>query len=276
LITEAQGANILAYYTQGQGLISQRRNNASYFYHYDGLGSTKALTDANQNIQSSTIYDAWGNILSNTGSIQNVYLFRGKDGWYYEDGVNLIRARNFYSPATGQITRSLSRLNTSNSPPQVSGGSFIGPSPFDGQFWDYPKFEDSDLPPVPPPDPPAGRKGCYIIRDWSGIHFEKLDNSNYICRLTGTETISALMRHCYWECDLTCFGYLLKWRKRLWYCRPCEIAPLGSLAVTKSEYGMHVRLHMQFGFKTTIWRPSMAYDPEMECYLRAYPRIRCP
>jgi len=31
LIAEAQGANILAYYTQGQGLLSQRRNNASYF-----------------------------------------------------------------------------------------------------------------------------------------------------------------------------------------------------------------------------------------------------
>ena len=84
LITEAQGANILAYYSQGQGLISQRRNNASYFYHYDGLGSTKALTDASQNIQSSTIYDTWGNVLQASGTIINPVLYFGAFSYYGE------------------------------------------------------------------------------------------------------------------------------------------------------------------------------------------------
>ncbi|MGC8843985.1 MAG: hypothetical protein ACP5QS_08600, partial [bacterium] len=65
---EGQASSIPHYSTQGQGLLSQRRNNASYFYHYDGLGSTKALSDTNQNIQNTTIYDAWGNVLQASGT----------------------------------------------------------------------------------------------------------------------------------------------------------------------------------------------------------------
>ncbi|MGB9877949.1 MAG: hypothetical protein ACPLPS_09305, partial [bacterium] len=38
LIIEAQEANILAYYTQGQGLLSQRRNNDSCFHHSHPMG----------------------------------------------------------------------------------------------------------------------------------------------------------------------------------------------------------------------------------------------
>ncbi|MBC7330788.1 hypothetical protein H5T88_10630 [bacterium] len=102
LIIESQGANILAYYTQGQGLISQRRNNASYFYHYDGLGSTKALTDANQNIQSTTIYDAWGNFLQASGAITNPYLYVGELG-YYGDAEMYLLTQRWYNPVVGRF-----------------------------------------------------------------------------------------------------------------------------------------------------------------------------
>jgi RHS repeat-associated protein len=104
VIAEAQGANILAYYTQGQGLISQRRNNASYFYHYDGLGSTKALTDANQNIQSSTIYDAWGNILQSSGTITNPYLYVGELGYYGDGDAGMyLLTQRWYNPTIGRF-----------------------------------------------------------------------------------------------------------------------------------------------------------------------------
>jgi RHS repeat-associated protein len=111
LIIEAQGANILAYYTQGQGLISQRRNNASYFYHYDGLGSTKALTDANQNIQSSAIYDAWGNILQSSGTITNPYLYVGELGYYGDGDAGMyLLTQRWYNPVVGRfVVRDLLR-----------------------------------------------------------------------------------------------------------------------------------------------------------------------
>jgi RHS repeat-associated protein len=104
LIAEAQGASILAYYTQGQGLISQRRNNASYFYHYDGLGSTKALTDANQNIPNTTKYDAWGNILQAFGTITNPYLYVGELGYYGDGDAGMyLLTQRWYNPVVGRF-----------------------------------------------------------------------------------------------------------------------------------------------------------------------------
>jgi RHS repeat-associated protein len=104
LIAEAQGSSILAYYTQGQGLLSQRRNNASYFYHYDGLGSTKALTDANQNIQNTTKYDAWGNILQGSGTITNPYLYVGELGYYSDGDAGMyLLTQRWYNPAVGRF-----------------------------------------------------------------------------------------------------------------------------------------------------------------------------
>jgi RHS repeat-associated protein len=104
VIAEAQGANFLVYYTQGQGLISQRRNNASYFYHYDGLGSTKALTDANQNIQNTTKYDAWGNILQSSGTITNPYLYVGELGYYGDGDAGMyLLTQRWYNPTIGRF-----------------------------------------------------------------------------------------------------------------------------------------------------------------------------
>jgi RHS repeat-associated protein len=94
----------LVYYTQGQGLLSQRRNNASYFYHYDGLGSTKALTDANQNVQSSTKYDAWGNILQASGTITNPYLYVGELGYYGDGDAGMyLLTQRWYNPLIGRF-----------------------------------------------------------------------------------------------------------------------------------------------------------------------------
>jgi RHS repeat-associated protein len=85
-------------------LISQRRNNASYFYHYDGLGSTKALTDANQNIQNTTKYDAWGNILQSSGTITNPYLYVGELGYYGDGDAGMyLLTQRWYNPVIGRF-----------------------------------------------------------------------------------------------------------------------------------------------------------------------------
>ncbi|MBC7329731.1 hypothetical protein H5T88_05150 [bacterium] len=117
LIIEAQGSSILAYYTQGQGLLSQRRNNASYFYHYDGLGSAKVLTDANQNIQNTTIYDAWGNVLQSSGTITNSYLYVGEHGYCFDQDINLtLTGERFLNISHGTfLTRDPARFNARNS-----------------------------------------------------------------------------------------------------------------------------------------------------------------
>jgi hypothetical protein len=55
-------------YVHGIDLISQNRSEAKSFYLVDGLGSTRALTDASGVVTDSYIYDAYGNRLSSTGT----------------------------------------------------------------------------------------------------------------------------------------------------------------------------------------------------------------
>jgi hypothetical protein len=75
LIAELDGnGNLVAVYTHGAtGLISQRRGTVSHFYHFDGLGSTMELTDANEAVTDTYRYDAWGNVLASTGTTVNPY-----------------------------------------------------------------------------------------------------------------------------------------------------------------------------------------------------------
>jgi len=95
---------IMVSYTQGQGLMNQRRGSSSYFYHYDGLGSTKALTDVNQNTQASYIYDAWGNILQTNGTIVNPYIYVGELGYYADgDSEMYLLTQRWYNSVVGRF-----------------------------------------------------------------------------------------------------------------------------------------------------------------------------
>ena len=92
---------LMAYYTFGQDLISQERGTAVSYYHRDGLGSTRALTDTHEVVTDTYIFDGYGNKLSSTGSTVNTSLFAGEHfdpnvGFYY------LRAR-YYDQNTGRF-----------------------------------------------------------------------------------------------------------------------------------------------------------------------------
>ncbi|MGB9607900.1 MAG: RHS repeat domain-containing protein, partial [bacterium] len=143
-IIEAQDSSILAYYTQGQGLLSQRRNNTSYFYHYDGLGSTKALSDTNQNIQNTTIYDAWGNVLQSSGTVPNPYLYVGELSYYADSDAGMyLLTQRWYNPVIGRfvvrdpLSKSLGvKLQMSYIYAHANPVNFVDPSGLRG-FWDW-------------------------------------------------------------------------------------------------------------------------------------------
>ena len=98
----APDGTVEAYYTYGHDLISQVRDGQQSFYHVDGLGSTRALTDANGNVTDTYNYDAYGNLADATGNTVNHYLYTGEQydsnlGNYY------LRAR-YYDPSVGRFT----------------------------------------------------------------------------------------------------------------------------------------------------------------------------
>jgi large repetitive protein len=94
---------VVVSYTHGNDLISQTRDGVGSFYHVDGLGSTRGLSDTSGNLIDTYSYQAFGDLLNSSGGSENKYLFAGEQfdpvlGDYYN------RAR-YYDPETGRFTR---------------------------------------------------------------------------------------------------------------------------------------------------------------------------
>ena len=85
-------------------LVSQRRSTTTKYYHFDALGSTVALTDANEDVTDTDKYFAFGKSLTNSGNTVNNLRFVGNLGYYNEAALSLqyLRAR-YYQPSTGRF-----------------------------------------------------------------------------------------------------------------------------------------------------------------------------
>jgi RHS repeat-associated protein len=89
--TNAAG-DLVAYYVRADDLLAVMRPDGggfiSRFYHADGLGSIRRLTDVNGNITDGYSYSAFGELLAHTGSDPQPYTFAGEPydpniGFYY-------------------------------------------------------------------------------------------------------------------------------------------------------------------------------------------------
>ena len=90
-------------YTFGDDLISQDRAAIVNYYNYDGLGSTRSLTDSLGQITDSYDYNAYGAVLDQAGNSENSYLFTGEQ---YDAATKqyYLRAR-YYDPGNGRFTQ---------------------------------------------------------------------------------------------------------------------------------------------------------------------------
>jgi RHS repeat-associated protein len=94
VLAETTDATLTAYYVRGEEILAQMRTGTpgatwtSRFYHADGLGSTRALTDETATVSDRWNYSAFGELLEHAGSDGNAYLFAGEpldpaSGLYY-------------------------------------------------------------------------------------------------------------------------------------------------------------------------------------------------
>ncbi|MFY9233102.1 MAG: RHS repeat-associated core domain-containing protein [Fimbriimonadaceae bacterium] len=72
--------------THGFGLINTNREGTKRYFHFDGLGSTWALTDSSQVVQDTYIWSAFGIREASSGSSVNPFRYVGQFG-YYDDGA---------------------------------------------------------------------------------------------------------------------------------------------------------------------------------------------
>ena len=100
-VTTAKYVRGLGYGGGIGGIISTTRNQAIRYYLYDGRGDVVGLTDPQGILVQSYQYDAYGNILSSTGSETNPYQFSTKE---FSSRSNLIHfGARTYDPMTGRF-----------------------------------------------------------------------------------------------------------------------------------------------------------------------------
>jgi len=91
------------HYTHGDDLIGQQSAAGAFYYHYDGLGSTRALTDNTEAVTDTYDYEAFGDLLNRTGLTDNNYLYTGEQ---YDPNLDqyYLRAR-YYNQGIGRFTQ---------------------------------------------------------------------------------------------------------------------------------------------------------------------------
>ncbi|RLS57511.1 MAG: RHS repeat-associated core domain-containing protein [Planctomycetota bacterium] len=100
--TDAAGATETAFTTEPStygSLISHRKAGASTTYHFDALGSTRALTDASETVVERYNYTAFGTLLGSP-TLLTPFQWGGMVGYYWDADLatQYIRARH-YQPA---------------------------------------------------------------------------------------------------------------------------------------------------------------------------------
>jgi RHS repeat-associated protein len=90
-------------YLFGPGIdepLAMSRGGNIYFYAVDGLGSVNLVTDTSGAVQDAYLYDAWGVIKSQAGTLANDFGYTARE--FAEAGLWYYRAR-YYQPAIGRF-----------------------------------------------------------------------------------------------------------------------------------------------------------------------------
>jgi len=98
-----EGGGTSADYMVGPGIdepLAMSRGGQIYYYAVDGLGSATAVTNASGTVQNSYLYDAWGQIRSQTGSLANPFTYTAREAG--EASTMFYRAR-YYQPSIGRF-----------------------------------------------------------------------------------------------------------------------------------------------------------------------------
>jgi RHS repeat-associated protein len=103
VVAESDGSGqVVAAYVRGDDLLAVVRPGGTRFFHADGLGSTRVLTDELGAVTDTYAYEAFGQLDAHVGSDVNAYLFAGQaldpnSGFYYNNA-------RWFDPRVGRFT----------------------------------------------------------------------------------------------------------------------------------------------------------------------------
>jgi len=118
IMAQKTGSNVMWFMYDSDGTrVGFTYNGAVYHYTTNAQGDVTGITDANDTLVVEYSYDAWGKLLSTTGSmavtigVQNPFLYRG---YYYdsETGLYYLNSR-YYDPQTGRFLNADGQIDPS-------------------------------------------------------------------------------------------------------------------------------------------------------------------
>ncbi len=135
VVAETSGGLLAAYFVRGDELLAVLRPGseagswAARFYHADGLGSIRALTDGSGAVTDRYSFTAFGELLSHQGDDANAYLFAGEmldpsSGFYYN------RAR-WMDPEVGRFVSVDPFPGSATEPATLHKYLYVGANPVD-------------------------------------------------------------------------------------------------------------------------------------------------
>ena len=115
-------------YLYGDDLIQQSQASANErYYLYDGLGSTRLLSDSTGSITDTYDYEAFGSVLNQSGATQNNYQFTGEQ---YDSTLDqyYLRAR-YYDPNSARFTQMDTWMGNNADPLSLHKYFYVGSDP---------------------------------------------------------------------------------------------------------------------------------------------------
>ena len=114
VLAESVNGSLDVAYHYGDDLISQSRSGGVSYFHVDGLGSTRVLTDSLGSQTDGYAYAAFGEVLAQDGVTDNSYLYTGEQ---YDANLDqyYLRAR-YYDQGVGRFTQMDSWMGRSSDP----------------------------------------------------------------------------------------------------------------------------------------------------------------
>ena len=99
-----ESGNLVAkYHYDGGGLLAMTRNNESYWYGFEGIGTVRQLMGSQGQVVDAYAFDAWGNeLISPQSQVQNPFKYVGKHGYYSDtESALMLLGMRYYSAANG-------------------------------------------------------------------------------------------------------------------------------------------------------------------------------
>lgn len=131
VLCETDGNGIItAYYVYGNGLTYKvSPDGKHYYYHFDPIGSTIAMTDNAKNVVNSYAYDPFGSATNKVESTSNPFQFVGQYGVTRDtNGLLFMRAR-YYATDVGRFLTRDPVKGKDNSTQNLNSYAYVSQNP---------------------------------------------------------------------------------------------------------------------------------------------------